>query len=547
MKTNILLLVLALMVTRVLAAEDPASILQKALFEEEANRNISAAMEGYQKVIAQFDDQRKLAATAIFRLAECYRKQGNTNAATAQYQRILNEFADQGQLVNTSRERLGQQQPAASVESGAPNNSSDATEIALWQGVIKDSPDLINAPLESGLTPLEQATSAGKESVVEFLLAHGANIEAGAGGTGRKALQYAVEAGNKRMCELLLAKGADVNARDNQALSALHLAAMKGFRSIAELLLDKGAEINAQDKNGVSPLHLAVEKKFKAITELLLAKGARVDLISVNDGTPLFVAVRNNDVEVMQVLIAHKANVNARNRNAETALHVAADMGATEAARMLIQHGAQVNAGIAENKNWTPLWRAISKGRGQMVALLLENGAEPNLQVDRSDTLLGQAIQRGAPDIVEELLNHKADPNFGAGIPPLIKVLDARGPATRQMVSLLLDHGADPNLAGINKTTPLMYACLHPDEEIVAALLAHKADVNAQDKDGRSALFYLMNRASDPNALPVAKQLLAAGADANLKDDTGQSALTLKASGDGLAKIKALFEAQPAK
>jgi ankyrin repeat protein len=182
-----------------------------------------------------------------------------------------------------------------------------------------------------------------------------------------------------------------------------------------------------------------------------------------------------------------------------------------------------------------------------MVSLLLENGAEPNLQVDRSDTLLGQAIGRGAPEIVQELLDHKADPNFNAGIPPLIKALDARGPATRQMVSLLLEHDADANLPGMNKTTPLMFACLHPDEEIVSALLARKADVNAQDKDGRSALWYLMNRASEPNALAVARQLLAAGADVNLKDDKGQSVLTMQTSGEGAAKLKALFESQAGK
>jgi len=50
---------------------------------EEANQNLGAAIQAYQAMASQFDKDRKLAATAIFRLGECYRKQGNTNDAAA--------------------------------------------------------------------------------------------------------------------------------------------------------------------------------------------------------------------------------------------------------------------------------------------------------------------------------------------------------------------------------------------------------------------------------------------------------------------------------
>ena len=76
------------------ATNDLTSALQKGLFEEEANHNYAAAIEAYESVVSRFDDNRKLAATAIFRLGEIYRKQGKTNEATAQYQRVVREFAD---------------------------------------------------------------------------------------------------------------------------------------------------------------------------------------------------------------------------------------------------------------------------------------------------------------------------------------------------------------------------------------------------------------------------------------------------------------------
>src|SRR5436305_11465181 len=84
------------------AAETLSETLQKGLFEEEANHNLDAAIKAYQSVLQQTDEQRKLAATAIFRLGECYRKLGKTNEASGQYERILREFSDQTTLADLS-------------------------------------------------------------------------------------------------------------------------------------------------------------------------------------------------------------------------------------------------------------------------------------------------------------------------------------------------------------------------------------------------------------------------------------------------------------
>src|SRR5580765_1622397 len=84
------------------ATNDPTALLQKALFEEEANHNIPAAIQAYQSLVNNLDENRKLAATAIFRLGECYRKQGKTNEAAAQYERITRDFSDQTTLATLS-------------------------------------------------------------------------------------------------------------------------------------------------------------------------------------------------------------------------------------------------------------------------------------------------------------------------------------------------------------------------------------------------------------------------------------------------------------
>src|SRR5450432_1820830 len=55
------------------ATNDLTALLQQGLFEEQANRNLDAAIASYQSLATQFDKDRQLAATAVFRLGECYR------------------------------------------------------------------------------------------------------------------------------------------------------------------------------------------------------------------------------------------------------------------------------------------------------------------------------------------------------------------------------------------------------------------------------------------------------------------------------------------
>src|SRR5437879_1135741 len=127
---TLLVVLLTIPVRRISAAEGVNDLLQKGLFEEEANHNLDAAIKAYQSVITQQDDQRKLAATAVFRLGECYRKLGRTNEATAQYERILRDFADQPSLAALSRQYLGE---AAATQSPSMRgvNGAQATERKL--------------------------------------------------------------------------------------------------------------------------------------------------------------------------------------------------------------------------------------------------------------------------------------------------------------------------------------------------------------------------------------------------------------------------------
>jgi tetratricopeptide (TPR) repeat protein len=98
------LLTLILLVAGSAAAQDRmADTLRKGVVEEESQKNLGAAIQQYEAVLAQFNEGRETAATALFRMAECYRKQGNSAQAIAAYQRVVREFGDQTKLAEQSR------------------------------------------------------------------------------------------------------------------------------------------------------------------------------------------------------------------------------------------------------------------------------------------------------------------------------------------------------------------------------------------------------------------------------------------------------------
>ncbi len=87
-------------------ADALTTAFQQGLLEEEVNRNPTNAIVAYERVVQGLDEQRPLAATALFRLGECYRKLGQTNEAVAAYQRILRDFTEEATLSKLSRENL---------------------------------------------------------------------------------------------------------------------------------------------------------------------------------------------------------------------------------------------------------------------------------------------------------------------------------------------------------------------------------------------------------------------------------------------------------
>jgi predicted nucleic acid-binding Zn-ribbon protein len=88
------------------AQERLADQLRKGIAQEETGGSVEKAIPIYQAIVARFEQDRQAAATALFRLAECYRKAGKREPAIAAYERVVREFGDQAALVEASRKQL---------------------------------------------------------------------------------------------------------------------------------------------------------------------------------------------------------------------------------------------------------------------------------------------------------------------------------------------------------------------------------------------------------------------------------------------------------
>jgi tetratricopeptide (TPR) repeat protein len=138
MKTTLALAILMLPASLAAAQDKMAEQLRKGIDEEEANQNLDKAIQVYQSILAQFDEERKTAATTLFHLAGCYRKQGKTDQAIAAYKRVIQEFPDQNKLADASRTHLSKTFGISQTQVAAPAKPEIAEARRRYRALLED-------------------------------------------------------------------------------------------------------------------------------------------------------------------------------------------------------------------------------------------------------------------------------------------------------------------------------------------------------------------------------------------------------------------------
>ncbi|KAI5622572.1 tankyrase-1 isoform X3 [Silurus asotus] len=117
-------------------------------------------------------------------------------------------------------------------------------------------------------------------------------------------LHLAAGYNNLEVAEYLLEHGADVNAQDKGGLIPLHNAASYGHVDIAALLIKYNTCVNATDKWAFTPLHEAAQKGRTQLCALLLAHGADPTMKNQEGQTPLDLATAD-DIRALLIDAMH--------------------------------------------------------------------------------------------------------------------------------------------------------------------------------------------------------------------------------------------------
>jgi uncharacterized protein len=156
------------------------------------------------------------------------------------------------------------------------------------------------------------------------------------------------------------------------------------------------------DASGVSALMRALYRFDKPLIETVKR---RVDALDI------FEAAAFGEVDRLTELLSDEPSlVTSYSGDGFTALHFAAFFGRYEAAALLIERGAEVDAFGRGWMTGTAMHSAVSRLQSDVVRILLEAGANPNVRQSAGWTPLHAAAMNGDVISVELLLASGADP-----------------------------------------------------------------------------------------------------------------------------------------
>ncbi len=192
----------------------------------------------------------------------------------------------------------------------------------------------------------------------------------------------------------------------------------------------------------------------------MVAQGGAPVLAQSQDGTELITAAGRGDLPRVRALLSSGTPVDAQDRAGQTALLLAVNGNHVAVAEALMEAGASINV-QAQNRD-TPWLLAGAQGRAEIIARMIPRGPDLSIRNRFGGNALIPACERAHIEAIRLLLTTRIDVNHvnNLGWTCLLEiVILGQGGATHQEATrLVLQAGADPNLADKDGVTPLAHA-----------------------------------------------------------------------------------------
>lgn len=424
-------------------------------------------------------------------------------------------------------------------------------DLAGAEALIRAGADA-KAANRYGVTPINLAATNGSAAMIRKLLDAGVDPNSANPG-GETALMTAARTGKVDAVTLLLDRGANVNAKDTvHGQTAVMWAVLENHADVVELLLARGADINAHTNVTITKGEYVPARAAAASGNGIIRQRA---LPTPNGGmTPLLFAIRDSNVPMMRLLLDHGAEIGQSSGNHTTPLLIALLNGQVGIATELVNKGADVNA--TDDYHRGALFAAIdlrnfnhekygdlpTDGRDplDLIKALLKKGANPNLKTDTvpvhglmqfdaswvnfdGETPFVRAALSGDIEVMRILLDGGADPNVAttqgstalmaaSGINWIPGQTYTRSEADYvEAVKLCLERGAPVNASNSLGLTAMHGAANRGWTSIMQILADHGAKVDAKDKEGRTPMTFAQGiflAVRPPVAKPEAMALL---------------------------------------
>ncbi|KAI7974824.1 hypothetical protein EIK77_004916 [Talaromyces pinophilus] len=430
--------------------------------------------------------------------------------------------------------------------------AAERGDVRMVEALLSTSD--IETKSNDGQTALHYAAWGGSAAVVEILMRHGSETIA-KDKFGNVALHVAAQMGFGTVAKLLIGNTPiDVEGHNN--LTPLHYAIIYGHKEVVQYLLDQGAKVDVRDsKIGWSPLHFAAESGDQEIVRLLVGSGADVNQTDDKIGWgPLEVAVMNGHVEIFHFLVRNGANTKAKDVRGWTPRHFAEINGHLRLVEQLPSCG-DISSIFQGKTKLTPLHSMALNGRSGLAKLL----ADPSSNIDlthgedtscpreyRSSAPSGQirwspllfATKNGLVTTVKRLLENGISLDVKDDTYRRSPLAWAALEGHKDVVALLLKHGANTEAEDKSRQTPLMLAAMKGHDTVVEILLKQGANIESEDQRRRVALSWAAGEGHNF----VVDLLLKWDADIESMDVSWNTPLTLAAMNGHESVVETLLE-----